>query len=126
MKNTEIQNFIHLSKEAANDYLNKIEFHKLGKKVCKEIAKELGLNKGEFDVRSNLGGQAVSGEITLHGEFLYLQFSGGMLSGDVFMYRSCNGRKDYSGGPNRWMNYSKLLNIPSMCLEIRQNLNNKL
>ena len=48
---------------------NKREFHRLGKKVLKEIATRMGLTPGkDCDVSSNLGGIAVSGEITLHSD----------------------------------------------------------
>lgn len=84
-------------------------FHRAGKKFLRELAAEIGLNKGEFDIRSNMGGIAVSGEITLHGESIYVQLSEScMHRGTSIMYRTCNGRKDYSGGTNRWMKISDL------------------
>ena len=65
------------------------------------LAKELGLPKGSFDIRVNQGGPAVSGEVTLHSEELYVQASqssGGPRMGILF--RTCEGRKDYRGGHN--------------------------
>ena len=54
-----------------------------------------------------MGGIAVSGEVTLHGEHIYIQLSQGSFY-KMFMYRHCNGRKDYSGGVNRWKDFSDL------------------
>ena len=92
----------------------KLDFHRLGKRVLKAIAAELGLQSGTYDIRSNLAGPACSGEVTLHGEHIYIQFSNDCM-GDVFLYRSCDGRKDYSGRGNNWMQYDDLLDLPRAC-----------
>jgi hypothetical protein len=96
----------------------KAKFHKLGKKVCQEIADLLKLEKGTYDIRSNQGGIAVSGEVTLHGEHIYIQLDQSVLSSlkDRFMYRSCKGRKDYTGGPNRWMTWFTLANYTGQAI----------
>ena len=62
------------------------------------IAKRLELNKKDYDIRFNPGGIAVSGEATLHHEKVYIQ-----TSETGIMWRTCDGRKDYIGGPNRWL-----------------------
>lgn len=93
----------------------KLAYHRMGRRVLRAIAAELGLQSGTFDIRSNLGGTAVAGEITLHGEHIYIQFS----EGDSFMYRSCEGRKDYTGGANHWMLYDDLLDLPRACETFR-------
>ena len=41
---------------------DKQEFHRLAKLVCRQIAKDLGLEKGTFDIRTNMGGDAVGGD----------------------------------------------------------------
>ena len=93
---------------------SKLKYHALGKRVLKAIAAELGLQSGTYDIRSNLGGTAVAGEVTLHGEHIYIQFCEPM-NGLEVLYRSCNGRKDYSGGGNYWMKYDDLLDLPRAC-----------
>ncbi len=93
----------------------KEKFHKLAKKACKEIAEKLGLQKGTYDIRSNMAGIAVSGEVTLHGEHIYIQLGQGSFR-DRFMYRSCKGRKDYTGGPNRWMYWDTLARFPEQAI----------
>ena len=92
----------------------KLKYHSLGKRILRAVAKELGLQSGTYDIRSYLGGTAVAGEITLHGEHIYIQFCEAM-NGLEVLYRSCKGRKDYSGGGNHWMKYDDLLDLPKAC-----------
>ncbi len=81
---------------ASKDY-----FHLEGKKFLRDLAKEVGIPAGTFDVRSNKGGIAVSGEVTLHSDTLYVQLSEScMRPGIDILFRSCKGRGDYSGGQN--------------------------
>lgn len=76
-------------------------FHKSGISFLKSLAKELGSEIGEFTVRSNKGGIAVSGEVTLHSDNLYVQlFESCLKPGVSMLYRSCTSQKDYSGGRN--------------------------
>jgi hypothetical protein len=88
-------------------------FHKKYKSKLRAIAKALGLLPGQYDVRSNKGGPAVLGEVILHTDTLYVSVGG--LDAERFMFRSCNGRKDYSGGVNRWMS-TDALDTPERCL----------
>src|SRR3546814_14054234 len=56
-----------------------------------------------FDLRSNQGGIAVSGEITLHHEHVYVQVCQPATGADSgILIRSCKGRRDYTGGPNNF------------------------
>ena len=97
----------------------KLKFHRMGKRVLKAVAEEMGLQSGSFDIRSNLGGVAVSGEIMLHGESIYIVFSQGCM-GNSFMYRQCNGRKDYTGMANHWMDYDNLADLFAACQEFKR------
>lgn len=81
-------------------------FHKEGKKFLKQLAEVLGIT-AECDVRSNLGGVAVSGEVTLHGDRLYVQLYE-YQNGVQVLYRACTGRKDYTGGQNNNANMQEL------------------
>lgn len=82
----------------------KDKFHSHGKAFLKELAKALGLSTQQFDISSNRGGPAVSGEVTLHADSVYISLSESCTSRGVGMlYRSCKGRKDYSGGTNNWI-----------------------
>ena len=74
--------------------VDKITYHKLGKKFLKLVAKMLNLPT--FDVRSNMGGDAIVGEVILHTPSFYVSI------GTNFSYaRACQGMKDYSGGVNQ-------------------------
>jgi len=80
-------------------------FHRDGMKLLKSLAKDCGI---EADFRSNKGGIAVSGEITMHGDTVYVQLyqpSYGP-SDFQFLVRSCQGRKDYTGATNHFVNSS--------------------
>lgn len=83
--------------------LQKEAFHKHGVAFLRKFAKALGLPEGSYEVRSNKGGMAVCGEVTLHSDDLYLQLSETFMQRGVqAMYRSCNGRKDYCGHQNHF------------------------
>ena len=61
---------------------NKELFHRYGKSLLRRIARDLGYTPDSYDVRSNMAGIAVSGEITLHADDLYVQFSSSPFSED--------------------------------------------
>ena len=110
------------TKPIAGNYTNKVAFHKLARKVCKQIAADLGLAAGTFDVRTNMAGDGVGGETTLHADTLYLQFgtdSPGFLE---VLYRTCEGRKAYNGGLNRWVRYEMVCKDYPNFLELLRNL----
>ena len=93
---------------AYND-AQKRSFHATGRKRLKALAMALGLEAGSFDGRSNLGGIAVSGEVTLHGEHLYVQICQPATGADSgILIRTCQGRKDYTGGRNNFLPLSWL------------------
>jgi len=100
---------------SAYDDTQKRCFHKTGLKRLKVLAKSLGFVPGSFDVRSNSGGIAVSGEVTLHHEQLYVQISQPATRADTgILIRSCKGRKDYVGGRNNFASLSLLDDIPGL------------
>jgi hypothetical protein len=101
-----------MSRDLSYSSDDKEAFHKEGKAVLRKVAKALNLDKGEFEVRSNKGGIAVSGEVTLHTDKLYIQVSQSPFSssGREVFYRTCEGRKDYTGGTNQWTSSAELLN----------------
>ena len=84
-------------------------FHRAGKAFLTGIAKALGLGSSLYDLRSNAGGMAVSGEVTLHTDELYLQLSESCTKpGISLMYRSCTSRKDYCGHRNHFISAQDL------------------
>ena len=63
-------------------------------------------------MRSNRGGVAVSGEVTLHGQNLYVQICQPATGHDSgILIRTCEGRKDYTGGANNFAPLSLLDNL---------------
>ena len=81
---------------------------------------ELQLDPSTFDVRSNKGGVAVSGEITLHHDRVYVQVSqpfGGSEMG--ILIRTCNGRRDYTGGHNNFASLTLLNDLPTLAARVR-------
>jgi hypothetical protein len=81
---------------------------------------ELQLEPSSFDVRSNKGGIAVSGEITLHHDRIYVQVSQPYSGADSgILIRTCNGRRDYTGGPNHFAPLALLDDIPTLAQRVR-------
>ena len=104
---TEINRFIKLTSGASYNEEAKEEYKKLGRKILNVIAERMGLIKGEFDIRWNPGGIACSGDHTLHTDKVYLALHDNLGFG-WFYYRSCKGRKDYTGGSNQNCNWKML------------------
>jgi hypothetical protein len=78
-------------------------FHTQARRRLLELAAALGLGDSAYDLRSNQGGIAVSGEITLHADRLYVQVSQPATRADTgILFRSCEGRRDYVGGRNNF------------------------
>jgi hypothetical protein len=99
-------------KPVAYDGEAKRAFHNHARRWLKQLADALGLTPQSYVLRSNVGGIAVSGEATLHTDHLYVQAcqpATGHESGTLF--RTCQGRKDYHGGPNNFASLD-LLNRP--------------
>lgn len=101
-----------LHNEAPYNSETKAAYLKLGTKLLRALARELQLPRGTYDVRTSEGGIAVPGECILHSDHLYLQICDSYSApGPAIMYRTCKGRKDYSGGPNGWAPISQLDDI---------------
>jgi hypothetical protein len=90
-------------KSVAYDAEAKRAFHTSARRQLKQLAAALGLQPGSYDLRSNTAGVAVSGEITLHADRLYVQVCQSVMGCDYsILFRTCQGRKDYHGGPNNF------------------------
>lgn len=102
----------------------KDKYHKFWKNTLREFAKNhLGLESNQFDVRSNLSGCSVGGEITLHTDNVYITVLSSFVNeNNNVLYRYCNGRKDYSGGSNHYTSGSKIVNEPEKFTETLKNL----
>ena len=103
----ELVEFVNLTSSARYDYFNKQRYKNLGRKILKELVSLIGLEKGEYDIRWNPGGEACSGDHTLHTNKFYLALHDNLSTG-WFYWRTCQGRKDYTGGPNQLYNWTTL------------------
>jgi hypothetical protein len=104
----------------AYDDLQKRAFHTIARTRLKALATALGFEPYRFHLRSNLGGIAVSGEIILHYERLYVQICQPATGSDTgILIRRCQGRQDYTGGPNHFAPLSMLDDILSLANRCR-------
>jgi hypothetical protein len=105
----------------AYDEARKPQFHRLARRQLKLLAAALRLSPNQYDLRNNRAGIAVSGEVTLHTDDLYVQASqpfGAFDSG--VLIRTCQGRRDYVGGPNNFASLDLLHRPDQLALKIRQ------
>jgi hypothetical protein len=82
----------------------KKQFHDAARAKLRLLAGALQLPPDSFEIRSNKAGNAVSGEVTLHGEQLYLHAGQEGFGERLYQlyFRACNGRQDYTGGRNHF------------------------
>lgn len=96
-------NAFDFRKSVAYDAEAKRLFHSRAKSQLRRVATALGLKADTYDLRTNQAGIAVSGEITLHGDHLYVQVSQSAMGHHCgILFRTCSGRKDHVGGPNNF------------------------
>jgi len=86
---------------------NKERWRKLSRKLLKRVVEILGLPKGSYDLRYNAAGIACSGDATLHHDRVYVQFNADAICNWILV-RTCEGRKDYTGGWNRSYTFESL------------------
>lgn len=98
----------------------KAAFHRTARSRLKALAVKLGLAPSSYEIRSNKAGSAVSGEITLHGEAIYVQASQSCMGPDMsLLIRSCKGRKDYTGGHNNFAPLTALDDPKGLAARVR-------
>lgn len=110
-------------KRVAYDAEAKRRFHHHARAQLLKLAEALGLASGDYDLRSNEGGIAVSGEITMHADRLYVQASQSAMGADTgILFRSCEGRRDYTGGRNNFASLDCLHRPDDLAALIRQHV----
>ena len=98
----------------------KRRLHTVARARLRRLAVELGFPPASFDLRSNQGGIAVSGEITLHHERVYVQVCQPATRADTgILIRTCQGLRDYTGGCNHFAPLSMLDDIPALAARVR-------
>ena len=112
------------TRPCAYDEAQKRLFHSTARMRLRLLAIELGFAPGSYDLRTNQGGIAVSGEVTLHHERVYVQISQSALGGDMgVLIRSCAGRRDYRGGPNNFASLGILDDVTALAGRVRAVMN---
>jgi hypothetical protein len=98
----------------------KQSFHRTARCRLRQLADILGWMPASYDLRNNQGGIAVSGEITLHHEHLYIQVSQPATGHDTgILIRTCESRRDYHGGRNHFASLSLLDDLPALAERVR-------
>ncbi len=114
------------TKPCAYNEPQKHRFHREARKRLQALAEELFLPRHSYGIRSNKGGIGTSGEITLHGETLYVQISQPVAGGDNgVLIRTCQGRQDFRGGPNHFLPLSAIDDIERLAGECHRILSRK-
>ena len=107
-------------KPCAYDDTQKILFHSTARNRLKRLAEELGLPAGSYDLRSNKAGIAVSGEVMLHHDQVYIQVGQSCMgAGMGVLIRTCRGRRDYTGGMNNFATLALLDDIPALARRVQ-------
>ena len=110
-----------LRKPVAYDAEAKRRFHREARRRLIDLAAALGFEPGDYDLRSNAGGIAVSGEATIHGDRLYVQVSQPATRADTgVLFRTCEGRRDYTGGRNNFASLDLLHRPDELAALIRR------
>ena len=110
-------------KRVAYDDEAKRLFHSNAHRQLLELARALGFAPADYDLRSNRGGIAVSGEVTLHADRLYVQASQSAMGFDTgILFRSCEGRRDYTGGRNNFASLDLLPRPRELARLIRRHI----
>ncbi len=95
--------------------VDKDRFHIESKRVLRILAKQLGLQAGDYEIRSNKGGVAVSGEVILHANSLYVMIHGAWAyRGIQILFRRCSGRCDHTGKVNHYVPVHALLDLKNL------------
>jgi len=105
----------------------KQRFHAAARRRLRRLAAALGFPAGSFDLRSNPAGIAVSGEITLHHDTVYVQVCQGAMGADSgILIRTCQGRRDYTGGRNHFASLRLLDDEAALAKQVRAVLATKI
>jgi len=90
-------------------------FHREARKRLQALSEALCLPRHSYSIRSNKAGVAVAGEVTLHHESIYVQISQPATGANTgILIRTCEGRTDYTGGPNHFAPLSMLDDLAAL------------
>jgi hypothetical protein len=111
------------TRSCSYDQEQKQAFHRTARARLKALAEVLELPEGSYDLRSNKGGIAVSGEVTLHHERVYIQAAQSAVGTENgaalgLLVRTCEGRRDYTGGRNHMLHLKELDDPKALALKV--------
>ncbi len=91
-------------KPVAHDAVAKCVFHTQARRRLRLLGAALGLTHDDYDLRTVKAGISVSGDVTLHGDHVYVRVSQPAAGSDEegILFRACEGREDYVGGDNNF------------------------
>ncbi len=117
-----LKEFIHTAK--CGDLDNKQgrdRWHRLARRVVRVLAEHMGLERPEYDMRTDRGNKLFPGTTVLHAHGIYIKFVISSFSRDIgFMYRRCETRKDFTGENNHYMKWESLLNMKDTAQHLLQ------
>lgn len=109
-------------RSVGHDEAAKRLFHVEARKALRRLADALQLDPPDYDIRVCAGGPAVSGEVILHGEQLYMQVAlSGYGPGEI-LFRRVQGRQDYCGERNHWAGIRELLDAERLAARVAHEL----
>ena len=110
------------SQPCAYDGAQKSSFHATGRSRLRRLAAALELRAGTYAIRSNMGGIAVSGEVTLRTPTLYVQLCQPATGHDTgLMARSCSSGRDPSlGDRTQFLPLAALDDIAALATAVRR------
>lgn len=92
--------------DASYNPYNKAIFQSSARLLMREIVREFKI--GAYSLRTNKGGLAVSGEVTLHTNTIYIQASQKLFQkGIQLLVRQCEGQRDYCGKVNYYHEFDQ-------------------
>lgn len=97
-------------------------FHTEARRALRRLADAFQVAGDTYEIRVCAGGSAVSGEVILHADELYVQVSiGGFGRGEI-LFRRCRGRSDYVGERNHWAGIAELIDPTTLAARIAREL----
>ena len=119
-----LKEFIFTAKcgDLIHDTKARDRWHRLARRVVRVLGEHMGLERSEYDMRTDKGGsEFVPGVTILHSQTLYVRLEISGFARDIgFMYKRCNGRKDIIGASCQYMKWESLLNMEDVATRLLQ------
>ena len=99
----------------------KDRWHRLARRALRVLAGHMGLDRSEYDLRTDKVVIAFPGETVLHSNLLYIRLGIPVVSSDIgFMYRRCDGREDFVGRGKLYMKWESFLDMEDTAARLVQ------